>query len=286
MQREYIKIKPQHTKAAEKLAAIITPEIMVSPNRYTVAIAGESGAGKTAIAMELARILKKKKINNKLLHMDDYFRFPPEINYQKRRRDLYMVGTSEVKLRLLNKHIKTLKDTKIAKIEKPVTNYKKDRFDKETIKCKTSRVIIIEGTYAALLKDIDKKVFLAATYKHTLKGRLTRKREKIDRFDKKILQIEHMIISRHRGKTDIIIEKNFSVFDRSKKNKCVKRICMLSVHGYVDPNPVLGKTDTGGQVVYVLELAKALAKKGIKVDIFTRKFQNKKNISRTAKISA
>ncbi len=45
---------------------------------------------------------------------------------------------------------------------------------------------------------------------------------------------------------------------------------MLSTHGYFDPVPQLGRTDTGGQVVYVLELAKALAKRGIKTDIYTR----------------
>ena len=33
------------------------------------------------------------------------------------------------------------------------------------------------------------------------------------------------------------------------------RIAMLSTHGYVDPIPKLGRTDTGGQVVYVLKLA-------------------------------
>src|SRR6056297_3232600 len=51
-----------------------------------------------------------------------------------------------------------------------------------------------------------------------------------------------------------------------------KRIAMLSTHGYFDPVPQLGQTDTGGQVVYVLELSKALARKGYKVDIYTRWF--------------
>jgi len=59
----------------------------------------------------------------------------------------------------------------------------------------------------------------------------------------------------------------------------IKRIAMLSTHGYFDPVPVLGRTDTGGQVVYVLELAKAIAELGIKVDIFTRWFdQSQKQI--------
>jgi mannosylfructose-phosphate synthase len=47
---------------------------------------------------------------------------------------------------------------------------------------------------------------------------------------------------------------------------------MLSTHGYFDPVPQLGRTDTGGQVVYVLELAKAFTRLGITVDIYTRWF--------------
>jgi len=55
-----------------------------------------------------------------------------------------------------------------------------------------------------------------------------------------------------------------------------KHIAMLSTHGYFDPVPTLGITDTGGQVVYVLELSKALARKGIRVDIYTRWFDKSK----------
>ncbi|MFO8129275.1 MAG: glycosyltransferase [Bacteroidales bacterium] len=51
-----------------------------------------------------------------------------------------------------------------------------------------------------------------------------------------------------------------------------QRIAMLSTHGYFDPVPMLGRTDTGGQVVYVLELANAISRQGIPVDIFTRWF--------------
>ncbi len=56
----------------------------------------------------------------------------------------------------------------------------------------------------------------------------------------------------------------------------VKSIAMLSTHGYFDPVPQLGRTDTGGQVVYVIELAKALAASGAKVDIYTRWFDQSK----------
>ena len=63
---------------------------------------------------------------------------------------------------------------------------------------------------------------------------------------------------------------------RQRKDSRLKSICMLSTHGYFDPVPQLGQTDTGGQVVYVLELAKALTGLGVKVDIYTRWFDPSK----------
>ena len=47
---------------------------------------------------------------------------------------------------------------------------------------------------------------------------------------------------------------------------------MINPQGYLEYPAPLGKTDTGGQTIYVLQLAKALGKKNIKVDIITRKF--------------
>ena len=51
-------------------------------------------------------------------------------------------------------------------------------------------------------------------------------------------------------------------------------IFMLSIHGYVGAEPELGKPDTGGQVVYVLELAKRFSRLGYHVDLVTRLFED------------
>ena len=48
---------------------------------------------------------------------------------------------------------------------------------------------------------------------------------------------------------------------------------MISTHGYVSAAPEFGMPDTGGQVVYVLELSKCLARMGYRVDILTRRFE-------------
>ncbi len=53
---------------------------------------------------------------------------------------------------------------------------------------------------------------------------------------------------------------------------------MVSTHGYVAAIPPLGAADTGGQVVYVLELSKKLAQLGYQVDIWTRRFEEQPEI--------
>lgn len=56
------------------------------------------------------------------------------------------------------------------------------------------------------------------------------------------------------------------------------RIAMVSTHGYVAAVPPLGAADTGGQVVYVLELSKKLALLGYQVDIWTRRFDSQPEV--------
>jgi len=63
---------------------------------------------------------------------------------------------------------------------------------------------------------------------------------------------------------------------KKKKNKKQpsRRIALISTHGYVAAEAPLGAPDTGGQVVYVLELAKKLGQFGFQVDIWTRRFED------------
>ncbi|AUC22371.1 glycosyl transferase [Polaribacter sejongensis] len=54
----------------------------------------------------------------------------------------------------------------------------------------------------------------------------------------------------------------------------MKSILMISLHGYVGAHAELGKPDTGGQVVYVLELADRFSRLGKRVDLVTRQFED------------
>jgi mannosylfructose-phosphate synthase len=58
------------------------------------------------------------------------------------------------------------------------------------------------------------------------------------------------------------------------KSRDPRRIMMISTHGYVGAEPEFGKPDTGGQVVYLLELSKRLGRMGYRVDVLTRRFED------------
>lgn len=55
-------------------------------------------------------------------------------------------------------------------------------------------------------------------------------------------------------------------------------VLMMSTHGYVAADPQLGLPDTGGQVVFVLELARHLDALGHRVDIVTRRFEGQPEV--------
>ncbi|RWS12424.1 glycoside hydrolase-like protein [Dinothrombium tinctorium] len=62
---------------------------------------------------------------------------------------------------------------------------------------------------------------------------------------------------------------NANAFFNNKKEKCGKRIALISVHG--DPAVDIGKEEAGGQNVYVRQVGEALGALGWQVDMFTRK---------------
>jgi len=68
-------------------------------------------------------------------------------------------------------------------------------------------------------------------------------------------------------------------------SKEIPRIMMISTHGYVAADPPLGAPDTGGQVVYVIELSKKMGQFGYAVDIWTENSRINRKSKRSTKTS-
>jgi len=210
MKDDILIIGEHHRQAAEQIWQIILPGIKDQPAKYLITVAGESGAGKSEIAFALADLLEKSNTPALIIQQDDYFIFPPATNARKRVQDISWVGSGEVRLDLLNRHIQEIRNS-ATDIVKPLVIFSEDRITEEKTNLSPYRVIIFEGTYTSLLEDIDCRIFIDRNYKDTSGDRLRRNREKQDDYLEKILQIEHIIIAPHIGKADIIITRNFEV---------------------------------------------------------------------------
>ncbi len=198
---------------AKYLVQRIRKQIAEKPVRYVLSIAGESGSGKSALGYAIAEELDSKGIKAIVLGQDDYFVFPPKTNDLKRREDPDWLGPHvEVHLRLMDQNLKDAINGH-NELTKPLVYYHENKIEEETISLDGVKVIIVEGTYTSLLKNVDMRVFIDKDWCDTLEHRQLRNRgsEFGDPFIENVLSIEHKIIAGHRHLADIIITKDNKV---------------------------------------------------------------------------
>jgi uridine kinase len=200
--------KPHHTAAAEAIHGLLKNK--TENKRMVFTVAGESGAGKSEIAVELARFLTDQGAKPIVFQQDDYFFLPPKTNAETRKKDIGHVGLNEVNLALLDEHARRFKFVPGEAIEKPLVVFEEDRITKETVSPEDFDVMIAEGTYTTLLNHADVHIFIARSYVDTLEHRKDRARDTLDEFSERILEIEHNIISKHRSLAEIIVDGDYS----------------------------------------------------------------------------
>jgi uridine kinase len=179
---------------------------------YSVSISGESGSGKSEIAVVLKEKLMSEGKKALVLGQDDYFRLPPHSNHKQRKLDINWVGPMEVQLQWMNEHVNILCRSKEGQVIKPLVHFSEDKIGTESLKGPFD-VVIAEGTYTSLLSDINIRVFIDGDYRLTKKHRLSRNRDQsLDNnsdkdltFLEQVLQIEHEIISKHKNLANIVI---------------------------------------------------------------------------------
>jgi uridine kinase len=198
-------IEQHHTDRASELVAVLVDRIHEG---FTISVAGESGAGKSELASEIARLLNERDIATGILQQDDYFVFPPKTNHEMRRRNVEQVGLYEVKLDFLDANLRSFKRGE-SPIYKPLVIFDEDRITGEEMNCSEFMVMIAEGTYTSSLKFVDFRVFIDRDYHRTLKARKRRARDKFEPFMIDVLEREHRIISRHKSLADAIISQEF-----------------------------------------------------------------------------
>jgi uridine kinase len=206
-------VEEHHRQAAKRIVQEIMPKIMVHPKRYTITVAGESGSGKSETAQAIAEELQGHRLKCIVLGQDDYFNLPPKLNDAKRRANVDWLGPHvEVNIPVLQDNIDQALQGAV-KIRKPLIDYGQSVIGDEEIDLTDIRVIISEGTYTSLLKNIQTKVFIARNRLDTLAHRQKRNRgnEAHDPFIENILKMEHKIIAGHIFLSDFVITKEYGV---------------------------------------------------------------------------
>lgn len=210
MQGDVILIGEEHRRAADAIVAHLVDEIHATPRRFTVTVAGESGSGKSEVGQALADALEERDVGAVVLQQDDYYVLPPRFNDAARRANFAWVGTTEVRLDLLDTHLAAAQSGESG-VVKPLVIYSENRIDEEEISYEEIQVVIAEGVYTSLCEHVDCRVFIDRNRLETIEHRLKRGREEFDPFIEKVLTTEHEIISRHRSKADVIITREYAV---------------------------------------------------------------------------
>jgi uridine kinase len=213
MKGDVIVLEENHRRAAGKIVPAIIEKITNKASRYIITVAGESGSGKSETGVAIQEELEKHGIKSVLLGQDDYFVLPPKSNDARRREDPEWLGPHvEVKLDVLEQNLKDAIEGK-NEITKPLVDYNKNSVEAKTISLEGIKVLIAEGTYTSLLKNVDTKVFIARNRLDTLEHRQRRNRgdEVGDPFIEQVLMTEHKIIAGHKHLADFIITKDYDV---------------------------------------------------------------------------
>jgi len=213
MKGDKVIVEEHHRKAATSIVELLRTAIAGKPGRYVIAVAGESGSGKSETARAIADSFEAAGTRAVVLGQDDYFSLPPRSNDARRRKDPEWLGPHvEVRMDVLEANLRDAVNGQKS-VTKPLVDYNANSIGEETLDLEGIRVMVVEGTYTSLLKHVDSRVFIERTRRDTLEHRQKRSRgsEAGDPFIEAVLATEHKIIAGHRQLADFVITRDYDV---------------------------------------------------------------------------
>jgi uridine kinase len=164
------------------------------PTWRVLAVAGESGAGKTTLANNIA-----ERVGAAVLHQDDFFFLSPSETRAKRLEDLANVGKEEVNLAVLEDAIVAFREGAAA-VTPPLHHH--------PVSIAGER-LVIEGTYVLGLQGVDVRIFIDRTFQQTEEDRRRRGRDAMEPFIEEVLAIEQPIVRAQLESADIVVSADF-----------------------------------------------------------------------------
>ena len=198
-------ITDYHRELGRRVAEAVSDRVATVGRTFAITVAGESGSGKSETAATTGEQLERAGHRVAILGQDDYFKLPPKSNAARRHEGIDWVGPGEVRLDLMDEHLRAAKAGATA-ITKPLVHFEEDRIGSEQLSLAEIDVIIAEGTYTTLLEEADFHAFIDRTYHDTLEHRRQRARDEVEGdFIERVLEIEHRIIRAHKARADLVL---------------------------------------------------------------------------------
>ncbi len=208
MLEDVLLITEKHRAAAD----IITKEILkLKKDKFTVAISGESGSGKSELTHVIAKNLRKHGIFAKPIHIDNYYNTLPLERAEWREKNGVgnVVGLGEYRWDDINRTIDDFKHNR--KSTMPCVDLVTEQVDELTTNFDGVDMLIIDGLYAINTDGIDMRILIELTYHETKKAQSDRGKEPDNPLRWRVLEQEHKTVQSIKNKATIRVDKDYQV---------------------------------------------------------------------------
>tara|TARA_B100000963_G_scaffold361554_1_gene397626 strand:+ start:4808 stop:5413 length:606 start_codon:yes stop_codon:yes gene_type:complete len=189
-----------------------------------IAICGGTGSGKSYLSKQIIKHFNKYRVN--YICQDSYYKDFRDLNFSERCK-INFDHPNSIDFKLFYQHLKTLISGK--DIYCPVYSYKSHKRLSKNKKITVCDILIVDGIYILLKKNIrklfDLSIFLDVGSEIRLERRIKRdtversrtKTEVIDRFNKMIIPMHKKFVNKSKKYADIKMKENYSFKSISAK---------------------------------------------------------------------
>ena len=192
--------------AHEKAAHTIFDKVMEErKEKYIITITGEVGVGKCEVSHVLGKLLKNEGVMVKIIHMDDYYKIPPAMRTDWRKKHgIRRIGYEEYNWEVINRNLDDFRNNRESEL--PSVDLMNDRVDTIITNFDQIEMLIINGLYSIKIDSANLKVFIDLTYKDTFDEQKATGKEPMDEFRLKVLQREHEVVQTLKPEADFYLD--------------------------------------------------------------------------------
>lgn len=192
--------------AHEKAAQTIFDKVMEErKEKYIITITGEVGVGKCEVSHVLGKLLKNEGVMVKIIHMDDYYKIPPAMRTDWRKKHgIRRIGYEEYNWEVINRNLDDFRNNRESEL--PSVDLMNDRVDTIITNFDQIDMLIINGLYSIKIDSANLKVFIDLTYKDTFDEQKATGKEPMDEFRLKVLQREHEVVQTLKPEADFYLD--------------------------------------------------------------------------------